>query len=247
MAVDGMWNRRSLLRGAAVAAGAATVPLLDAAVAAGAGGADKVAGLPPDTLPGGAYDRYVAKLAAAGKFSGVVLLSHKGRTVLSRSYGMADKEKGIANSERIAFSLSSAGKPFQAVAILQLAQQGKLKLSDTVGTYLKGFAKDVAEQVTVHHLLANISGLKSPDEDVRRVFQSKEEVQEYYERWARHAKLAAPVGTSTGHAGAEIVIPGAHRAGSDGQDVLGLRRGEHLQALRHDRLGVLHQAAVAHR
>ncbi|MFC6538391.1 serine hydrolase domain-containing protein [Nonomuraea salmonea] len=189
----------------------------------------------------------MAKLAAAGKFSGVVLLSHKGRTVLSRSYGMADKEKGIANSERIAFSLSSAGKPFQAVAILQLAQQGKLKLSDTVGTYLKGFAKDVAEQVTVHHLLANISGLKSPDEDVRRVFQSKEEVQEYYERWARHAKLAAPVGTSTGHAGAEIVIPGAHRAGSDGQDVLGLRRGEHLQALRHDRLGVLHQAAVAHR
>ena len=55
--------------------------------------------IPPGTLPGGAYDRYVAELAAEGKFSGVVLLSHRGRTVLSRSYGMADKEKGIPNTE----------------------------------------------------------------------------------------------------------------------------------------------------
>ncbi|GAA2213834.1 serine hydrolase domain-containing protein [Nonomuraea monospora] len=196
------------MRGAAVAAGAAaTVPLMGAAVTAGADGGDADSALPPDTLPGGAYDRYVARLAAEGKFSGVVLLSHKGRTVLSRSYGMADKEKGIANSESVAFSLSSAGKPFGAVAVLQLAQQGKLKLSDTVGTYLTGFAKEIAEQVTIHHLLANISGLESPEEDVARVFQSREEVQEFYGQWARHSKLVAPVGTPTGHAGAGIVIP----------------------------------------
>ncbi len=50
--------------------------------------------VPPDTRPGGAYDRYVAKLAADGRFSGVVLLSYRGRTVLSRSYGMADRERG---------------------------------------------------------------------------------------------------------------------------------------------------------
>jgi len=35
--------------------------------------------------------------------------------VLSRSYGMADKEKGILNHEGVAFNLSSAGKPFGAV------------------------------------------------------------------------------------------------------------------------------------
>lgn len=65
--------------------------------------------IPPDTLPGGAYDRYVARLAAEGRFSGVVLLSHQGRTVLSRGYGMADEERGIRNHEGTAFSLSSAG------------------------------------------------------------------------------------------------------------------------------------------
>ncbi|MGI5325298.1 serine hydrolase domain-containing protein [Actinomadura nitritigenes] len=149
----------------------------------------------------------MAKLAADGKFSGVVLLSHKGRTVLSRSYGMADKEKGIRNHEGTAFNLSSAGKPFHAVAILQLAQQGKLKLSDTVGTHLKGFAKDIADKVTVHHLLSGTSGLASPDEDVQRVFQSRKEVHKYYEHRARQAKpVGVPGVPDTSHAEAEVTI-----------------------------------------
>jgi CubicO group peptidase (beta-lactamase class C family) len=166
--------------------------------------------IPPDTRPGGAYDRYVAKLAAEGRFSGVVLLSHRGRTVLSRSYGMADKEKGIPNSEGVAFTLSSAGKPFNAVALLQLAQQGKLRLTDTVGTHLKGYAKDISEQVTIHHLLTATAGLDAPELDAKRIFQSREEVHEYYEQWSRQAKLVVPPGSGDqGHtdgAGAGIAM-----------------------------------------
>ncbi|HEY0497560.1 MAG TPA: serine hydrolase domain-containing protein [Kutzneria sp.] len=165
------------------------------------------ADLPPDTLPGGAYDRYVAELAAQGKFSGVVLLSHRGRTVLSRSYGLADRENGIPNREGTAFTLSSAGKPFGAVAILQLVQQGKVNLWDTVGTYLTGFRRDISEQVTVHHMLSGTSGMDTPAEDVQRIFQSRQEVHEYNVAWARESKLVAPVGTPTDHAGSEIAIP----------------------------------------
>ncbi|MBE1531330.1 hypothetical protein H4W34_001163 [Actinomadura algeriensis] len=64
----------------------------------------------------------MAGLAAEDRFSGVVMLSHRGRTVLSRSYGMADEERGIRNHEGVAFNLSSAGKPFGAVAVMQLVQ-----------------------------------------------------------------------------------------------------------------------------
>ncbi|MBB5101143.1 serine hydrolase domain-containing protein [Streptomyces spectabilis] len=203
-------DRRRLLRWGGVAAAGV--------VASGAQVADAHPGhaapartdpdtIPPDTRPGGAYDRYVAKLAAEDKFSGVVLLSHRGRTVLSRSYGMADKEKGIRNDQGVAFSLSSAGKPFGAVAVLQLAQQGRLKLWDTVGTHLSGFAKEIAEKVTIHHLLSGTSGLSNPDVDVQRVFQSREEVREYNERWARQAELVAAPGTPTDHVGAEVAIP----------------------------------------
>ncbi|MER6916474.1 serine hydrolase domain-containing protein [Streptomyces sp. NPDC000594] len=206
-------DRRRLFRwgGLATVGVAAGVPLVGAGIGhayAAPTDASEDDRIPQDTLPGGAFDRYVARLAAEGKFSGVVLLSHRGRTVLSRSYGMADEEKGIANREGIAFSLSSAGKPFNAVAILQLAQQGKLRLSDSVGAHLTGFAKDIAEQVTVHHLLSGTSRLDSPDEDVQRVFQSRDEVHGHYEQRARQAKLVGVPGTpNTGHAEAEATIP----------------------------------------
>jgi CubicO group peptidase (beta-lactamase class C family) len=210
-------NRRRLLGwGGLAAAGVVTAgtPLVGAqpvhADPAPADPAPADAGIPPGTRPGGAYDRYVAELAAEGKFSGVVLLSHRGRTILSRSYGMADKEKGIPNSERVAFNLSSASQPFGAVAILQLAQQGKVKLSDTVGTYLTGYAKDIAEQVNIHQLLTSTSGLSDSEVDVQRIFYSRKEVHEFLEQWTRQAKLVAVPGagfnTHSDGAGAALNI-----------------------------------------
>ncbi len=162
--------------------------------------------IPPDTRPGGAYDRYVAELAAQDKFSGVVLLSHRGRTVLSRSYGMAVRERGIRNHEDVAFNLASASQPFLAVAVLQLAQQGEVTLSDTVGTHLNGIATDIAEQVNIHHLLTSTSGIDAPEPDWQRIFNSREEVHEYNQQWARQATLVGvPGSTDNGHtAGAGV-------------------------------------------
>ncbi|HTI23949.1 MAG TPA: serine hydrolase domain-containing protein [Kutzneria sp.] len=191
-------DRRTLL--GLAAAGAVAAPLIGAAPAA-------AADTPPDCRPGGAYDRYVAELAARDEFSGVVMLAHNGRTVLSRSYGLADRERGIPNHEGTAFNLSSAGKPFGPVAILQLAQQGKLHLWDTVGTHLSGFAPEIADRVTLHHLLSGTSGLGTPDEDVHRVFTSRDEVRAYNRQWARSSTAVAPPGTPTDHSGAEVAIP----------------------------------------
>ncbi|MEV6349307.1 serine hydrolase domain-containing protein [Actinoplanes sp. NPDC051851] len=164
---------------------------------------------PPDTLPGGSYDRYLTGLAADGRFSGVALLAHHGRTTLSRAYGMADRERGIPVREDTAFTLSSAGKPFCAVALLQLAQQGRLSLTDPIGRHLTGFDPDVAAQVTIHHLLSGSSGLGTLDAgDVEHVFQSRDEVHTYYARRARQARLAGVPGVPTGlHAEPDATIP----------------------------------------
>ncbi|WP_336215438.1 serine hydrolase domain-containing protein [Nonomuraea sp. LPB2021202275-12-8] len=194
-------NRRRLMgyTGAAALAG-----VMGSLLGAGTGNVDaapapELSGhgqIPPDTRPGGAYDRYVADLAAQDKFSGVVLLAHRGRTVLSRSYGWADKERRIRNHEDVAFNLSSAGGPFLPVAVLQLLQQGRLTLSDTVGTHLDGIADDIAEQVNIFHLLTGTSGIDAPRPDVQRVFHSREEVHEYNQQWARQATLVAVPGSS---------------------------------------------------
>lgn len=206
-ASGGAWERRSMLRGAAVAAvaGVAT-PLLGGAARARTGRGAQLGPIPPDTRPGGAYDRYIAKLAAEDKFSGVVLLSHRGRTVLSRSYGMADKEKGIRNHEGVAFN--QYGGPFASLSIVQLAQRGKVKLWDTVGTYLTGFAKEIAEQVRVHHLLVGTSGLSFPERDYRRIFHSEEEQREYDQQYARQATLVAAPGAGSEKPGwgSEVVV-----------------------------------------
>lgn len=204
-------DRRQLLGlGGLAAAGAVAAPLVGARpghaarTPTNAGAEPSGRGrIPPDTRPGGAYDRYVAKLAAQDRFSGVVLLSHRGRTVLSRSYGMADEERGIRNHEDVAFNLASASQPFLAVAVLQLVQQGKVTLSDTVGTHLDGLATDIAEQVTIHHLLTSTSGLDAPMPDWQRVFNSREEVHEHHEQWARQATLVGVPG-----AGSNAHLPG---------------------------------------
>ncbi|WP_252436991.1 serine hydrolase domain-containing protein [Pseudonocardia humida] len=207
-------NRRRLLGWSGLAAGAVAVgvPLVGAGIGNAAptgSGAPAPPGddaVPPDTLPGGAYDRYVAELAAADEFSGVVVLSHRGRTVLSRSYGLADQEKGIANDEGVAFNLGSAVQPFASVAILQLAQQGKVRLADLVGTHLDGFATDVAERVRIHHLLTNPGLKQRGGGDLQRVFESREEVHAFYEEWTRQSELVAPPGSEGGTAQGAVPI-----------------------------------------
>ncbi|NGY65209.1 beta-lactamase family protein [Lentzea sp. NEAU-D13] len=140
--------------------GAVPAAMLVAPVAAQADAGTSTSGrVPKDLRPGGAYDRFVAQLAAEDKFSGTVLLSHRSRTVLSRAYGMADKELSVPNEADTVFALASASKPFTALAIVQLAQQGRLNFHDTLGTHLDGFPAAIADTVTVHHLLTHTSGM----------------------------------------------------------------------------------------
>lgn len=218
----GVSRRKLLLGGGAAAAGAAAGVswlgdrpqiALAAAPSSSPFAAPKPAGfghIPAAARPGGAYDRFVAKLAAEDKFSGVVVLSHDGRTVLSRAYGMADEQKQVLNDPNTAFGLSSAGQPFLAVALLQLVQQGRLRLSDTVGQHLKGFDRRVAKQVTVHHLLSLTAGLEGTQVDPKRIFTSKAEVHRFLQRSARKVKLVAVPGSAdqahTDDGGAALTI-----------------------------------------
>ena len=127
----------------------------------------------------------------------MVLLSHRGRTALSRSYGMADEERGIRNHEGVAFNLASASQPFLAVAVLQLVRKGRLSLSDTVSTHLTGIATEFADRVTIHHLLTSTSGLDAPEPDWQRIFNSREEVNEYHQQRARQATLVGVPGADS--------------------------------------------------
>jgi CubicO group peptidase (beta-lactamase class C family) len=105
-------------------------------------------------------EAYLAKLVAADLFSGSVVVAHDGKTILSRAYGQASRAHGVANRTDTKFNLGSMNKMFTAVAIAQLAEKGRLTFTDPVGKHLPDYPnKEVAEKVTLHHLLTHTSGV----------------------------------------------------------------------------------------
>lgn len=64
--------------------------------------------------------------AARDEFSGAVLVARNGKPVFEQAYGMADREKKLANQPDTIFRIASMNKMFTGVAVVQLAQAGKL-------------------------------------------------------------------------------------------------------------------------
>lgn len=114
--------------------------------------------IPEALRPGGEFDRFLTQLAARDSFSGTMLVAHRGRPVLSRSFGAADKARSVPNTADTIFCLASVTKLFTAVAVAQLVQQGKLTYEGTLGSYLSGFP-GTADGITIHQLLTHTSGM----------------------------------------------------------------------------------------
>ncbi|MFI7636726.1 serine hydrolase domain-containing protein [Nonomuraea sp. NPDC049400] len=106
-----------------------------------------------------AFHEYLKELAAAGKFSGAVLVAKDGRPILKKGYGMADAAKKVANTSETRFSIGSMNKMITSVAVAQLVQKGELSFQDTIGKYVEGFPREIAAKVTVHQLLTHTSGM----------------------------------------------------------------------------------------
>jgi CubicO group peptidase (beta-lactamase class C family) len=103
---------------------------------------------------------FIDKLTSADAFSGAVLIAKDGKPIFKTVHGLANKAYNVPNRLDTKLNVASIGKMFTAVAIGQLAEQGKLSFTDTVGKHLPDYPnKQVAEKVTIHHLLTHSSGL----------------------------------------------------------------------------------------
>ncbi|NEE40192.1 beta-lactamase family protein, partial [Streptomyces sp. SID7982] len=77
--------------------------------------------------------------------------------VRGRAVGVRDRESGAAMDTRARFRIGSVSKTFSSVVLLQLVDEGRLKLDAPVNTYLEGLLPD--DRITVRHLLTHRSGL----------------------------------------------------------------------------------------
>lgn len=96
--------------------------------------------------------------ADSGQFMGAVLVAKDGKILLDQGFGSANLEWKIANDGDTKFRLGSVTKQFTAVAILLLAEQGKVSLDAPVKTYLAD-APASWDKVTVRNLLTHTSGI----------------------------------------------------------------------------------------
>ena len=140
-------------------------------------------------------------LAAAERedqFSGAVLVSQAGKTILEQAYGLADRTAKTPNTADTQFRFGSMGKMFTAVSIMQLAQAGRLDLTAPIGTYLKDYPNpDIASHVTVNNLLTHTGGtgdIFTPEFDAHRL--ELKDARDYVAIFGSRAPKFAP-GTQT--------------------------------------------------
>jgi CubicO group peptidase (beta-lactamase class C family) len=95
------------------------------------------------------------------QFNGTVLVAENGKVVYKGGYGSANMEWNIPNTPDTRFRLGSITKQFTATVIMQLVEQGKIKLDAHLSDYLPDYRKDTGSKVTIHHLLTHTSGIPS--------------------------------------------------------------------------------------
>ena len=82
-----------------------------------------------------------------------------GEIIWAGAVGLADLELGTPLTTETRFDIASVAKQFTATAILMLAREGKLALTDTVGMYVDDLP-DWAEEVTLDQLIHHTSRIK---------------------------------------------------------------------------------------
>jgi CubicO group peptidase (beta-lactamase class C family) len=94
-----------------------------------------------------------------GQFNGSILVADAGKVIYKKGFGMANMEWNIPNQPDTKHRLGSVTKQFTSMLILQLVEQGKLKLDAPITTYLPDYPKASGDKITIHHLLTHTSGI----------------------------------------------------------------------------------------
>lgn len=88
-----------------------------------------------------------------------VSISQNGKLIFNKCYGVANLADQTPIKESTNFNIASNTKQFTAAAILQLANQKKLALTDPISKYFPSFNSRIGHKLTIRHLLTHSSGI----------------------------------------------------------------------------------------
>ncbi len=104
-------------------------------------------------------DKLMQSYVDIKEFNGTVLVSKGNDIVFEKAYGYANFEWDIKSTVDTKYKIASVTKPFTAVLVMQLVQEGKIDLNAPITRYLKDYRKDTGDEITIHQLLNHTSGI----------------------------------------------------------------------------------------
>jgi CubicO group peptidase (beta-lactamase class C family) len=112
----------------------------------------------------GVFERWVEQHIASRNVPGLsIAVVYDQEIVWSAGYGYADLESKTPTTPSTIYRIGSITKLFTSTAIMQLRDQGKLRLDDPVSLYLPWFAVPNpfpdSPEITIRHLLTHTAGL----------------------------------------------------------------------------------------
>jgi CubicO group peptidase (beta-lactamase class C family) len=115
-------------------------------------------------------DAYIATSMRRQHIPGLSLVVIRdGKIVKAKGYGLASLELNVPAVPETVYELASATKPFTAIAIMLLVQDGKIDLDDKVSKFVED-TPAAWKPITLRHLLTHTSGIKDYLGDLRRDF-----------------------------------------------------------------------------
>jgi CubicO group peptidase (beta-lactamase class C family) len=103
-------------------------------------------------------EAYMQAAVRNAHFSGTILVARNGVPVVHRAYGMANVELHTPNSTATVYDLASVSKQFTATLIMQLKEQGKLDIANSICTWVER-CPPAWRAITLRHLLTHTSGI----------------------------------------------------------------------------------------
>lgn len=112
----------------------------------------------PDKNLGAEIDKVASAAIASGESPGLeVAVIKNGKPVLVKGYGSANLEEHVPVSNTAVFRVGSVTKQFTAVALLLLAEEGKVSVHDKLSKYYPNFPR--ANDITLDEMLHHTSGI----------------------------------------------------------------------------------------
>ncbi len=140
-------------------------------------------------------------------FSGAVLVAKDGKIVFSQYAGIANRQYAVPIDGESKFRICSITKTFTAAIILQLMEEGKLDLKNTIGRYYPEYTGPARDSVTIHQLLTYSSGIENLDQGSEAMYALQLPVDTIIKRYCSGRLVTVP-GSQMNYKNAEYIILG---------------------------------------